>query len=337
MNYDIIESPDERVLLAELAHLKRLITEIHPTGVISSVSDTYDYWGVINQVLPRLKNEIMAREGKVVIRPDSGDPVEIICGMEIATIDDVSLDVEGAKSWVLSEIIDQVQEETPHGEYGGDVHEKYVRWGDKVYLAKAYLEWNRYDKQFYYIDHSYSKITSFEEVQLTPEQKGSIECLWETFGGTMSSTGYKVLDSHIGLIYGDSITPQRAWEILRRLEDKGFASTNVVFGIGSYTYQLVTRDTHGFAVKATWAQIDGVRNDIYKSPKTDPGKKSLKGRFDVQLNEETGNLLVTLEDAPGKSQYITYFNNGKYTDRLFSDVRKNVEKSLSHIEVKKPK
>ncbi|MHC0443561.1 nicotinate phosphoribosyltransferase, partial [Flavobacterium sp. 3-210] len=30
--------------------------------------------------LPRLKNEIVSREGKVVIRPDSGDPVDIICG-----------------------------------------------------------------------------------------------------------------------------------------------------------------------------------------------------------------------------------------------------------------
>jgi nicotinamide phosphoribosyltransferase len=40
------------------------------------------------------------------------------------------------------------------------------------------------------------------------------------FGGTTSSTGYKVLDSHIGAIYGDSINYDRAKRIFERLEDK---------------------------------------------------------------------------------------------------------------------
>src|SRR5690606_37784714 len=69
------------------------------------------------------------------------------------------------------------------------------------------------------------------------ERKGAIEALWDIFGGTVTDKGYKLLDSHIGLIYGDAITLNRAQEIIDRLKAKGFASINVVFGIGSYTYQ----------------------------------------------------------------------------------------------------
>jgi nicotinamide phosphoribosyltransferase len=78
-------------------------------------------------------------------------------------------------------------------------------------------------------------------------QRGVIELLWDVFGGTTSSTGYKVLDSHIGAIYGDSIMTEQKKFLSD--EDKGFASTNVVLGIGSYSLQFVTRDTHGSAQK----------------------------------------------------------------------------------------
>ena len=155
-----------------------MITETYPAGIVSIVSDTWDYWKVITEFIPTLKSEILARDGKVVIRPDSGDPVKIICG-------------------------------DPDAKPG------------------------------------------------SPEFKGSVECLWETFGGTETATGYKLLDGHIGLIYGDSITLERCEAICSQLEAKGFASTNVVFGIGSYTYQYVTRDTFGFAMKATYGEVNG--------------------------------------------------------------------------------
>lgn len=119
----------------------------------------------------------------------------------------------------------------------------------------------------------------------SPEQKGSIELLWETFGGTINSKGYKQLDSHIGLIYGDSITMDKAKEICERLERKGFASTNVVLGIGSYSYQYNTRDTFNFAMKSTYASINGKDIPIFKKPKTDSGtKNSHKGL--LRVNED---------------------------------------------------
>lgn len=102
-----------------------------------------------------------------------------------------------------------------------------------------------------------------------------MECLWQIFGGTTTDKGFKVLNERVGLIYGDSITLERASNILQQLEAKGFASNNVVFGIGSYTYNYLTRDTFGFAVKATWGQVNGQARELFKDPITDSGVKNL--------------------------------------------------------------
>ena len=90
------------------------------------------------------------------------------------------------------------------------------------------------------------------------ETKGVISLLWETFVGTINGQGYKCLDGHIGSIYGDAITLDRLEQICLRLEEKGFASTNVVFGVGSYSLGYATRDNQGGAVKATYVVVNGV-------------------------------------------------------------------------------
>lgn len=220
-------------LTAEVEFMRDLITINHPTGIVSYVADTYDYWGVLTKILPGLKTEIMARDGKLVIRPDSGDPVKIICGLQ-----------EG----------------------------QYRRTRDGVaYPLEAW------DGAAFKGGHD-----------PIPEHvvKGSIQVMWETFGGTITETGHKLLDSHIGLIYGDSITLERAEKILRGLEEKGFASANVVFGVGSYTYQCNTRDTFGTAMKATYVEINGEGIEIYKDPATgDKLKKSAKGLLRVALED----------------------------------------------------
>ena len=123
------------------------------------------------------------------------------------------------------------------------------------------------------------------------ENKGLIQCLYETFGGTTNSKGYIDLDEHIGAIYGDAITLGRCKDICDRLKAKGFASTNVVYGIGSYTYQYITRDTMGFAMKATSVTINGVETPIFKDPITDDGtKKSAMGRVSVHINNDNGSM-----------------------------------------------
>src|SRR5690606_34918879 len=105
--------------------------------------------------------------------------------------------------------------------------------------------------------------------------------------------------SHIGAIYGDSITLERATQICERLKQNGFASTNVVLGIGSFTYQYNTRDTFGFAMKATYGEVDGEGREIYKDPITDDGtKKSAKGLIKIELVDGNYQLVdqVTWEE-----------------------------------------
>jgi len=147
----------------------------------------------------------------------------------------------------------------------------------------------------------------------SPSYKGVIELLWDTFGGHINSKGYKVLDPHIGAIYGDSITLERANIICERLEKKGFASSNIVLGVGSYTYQFNTRDTYGFAMKATYGEVNGKGREIFKDPLTDGGtKKSLKGL--LQVVEENGKYVVYdqvnwLNESRGALELV--YSNGK--------------------------
>ena len=235
------------------------LLDLYPSGILSVVSDTWDFWGVLTNHLPALKDKILARDGKLVIRPDSGDPADIICGTEPA------LDVD--------------------------------------------------------------------EIN-TPAEKGAIETLWNEFGGTVNDKGYKVLDSHVGLIYGDSMNFQRINDICRRLEAKGFSSENVVFGLGSYGYQYQTRDTFGFAMKATNVTIDGVETPIFKDPKTDDGlKKSLKGRISVHVDPETGRLFAVDEGRGVEDEDLnpdllqTVWKDGKFVREWgFDEVRENAKR-----------
>lgn len=245
------------------AYLRHLITSVHPNGPVSLVSDGRDYWDVIGRILPALKELILARTGgpipaldRVVIRPDSGDPVLIVCG-----------DPEGT-----TEI----------------------------------------------------------------ERKGTVEALWDLFGGTVTEKGYKVLDSHIGLIYGDAITRQRAKDITRKLKAKGFASTNCVLGIGSFTYQYVTRDSLGFALKTVSAIIDGVEKQVFKNPKTDDGtKKSQKGAVHV-WRDSSGTVLWSdghsIKDVFEDELMSTIYKNGEVKNLVTLDeVRKRLAASRERV------
>jgi nicotinamide phosphoribosyltransferase len=245
----------------EVGTFRRLI-KTYPTGILSVVSDTWDLWKVCTHHVKVLKDEILARDGKLVIRPDSGDPVDIICG-------------------------------------------KHFPLGSTL---------------------SGSQI---------PESKGVIELLWDVFGGTINEQGYKVLDSHIGAIYGDSITIDRAEQICSRLEAKGFASTNIVLGVGSFTYQFNTRDTFGFAMKATYVELEetsgvsigevgtmDVKNivgrEIFKDPITDDGtKKSATGLLCVTKHNENGYMLVDKvsweTEANGELQ--TIYKDGEFRNQ----------------------
>lgn len=260
----------------EVDTFEHLLVDVYPTGIASVVSDTYNFWRTVTQILPELREVILKRDGKLVIRPDSGDPVHIVTGYR-------AIEWENAKSMYYK-------------------HMSTIS-PDNTYLLDAILNCNMTDMGYgfsaWLISEGYELVVDAEDFNvadtvnlketyktgkvvvkrmLTAEIDGAIKTLYNIFGGTVNSKGYKVLDEHIGLIYGDSITLERAEEILSRLAEKGFASSNVVFGVGSYTYQYLTRDTFAFAVKATLAQIDGEEIMLAKDPKTDSGlKKSAFG------------------------------------------------------------
>lgn len=272
-------------LIAEVMFVYDLITRIVPTGIVSNVSDTYDFWGMLSRGYPYLKAVIMARDplglqpGKLVVRPDSGDPVTVICGMKpVCGEDGKAIDFESedaAYDWL--DVGDRVR----------DMKDK-----DCIKIAGVFYEFeaNVYDDYTEGCGIDMDVVFPYEVVA------GAIRTLYKTFGGTITSTGHKLLDSHIGLIYGDSITTKRALEILSRLEEQGYAAANVVFGVGSYTYQCNTRDTFGFAVKATNSIINGEEVAIYKDPKTDSKKKSAKGRLLVTRDVELDGWPLVLED-----------------------------------------
>ena len=235
---------------SEVETFRRLL-KTYPSGVVSIVSDTWDFWNVITNTARELKLEIEARTpdmfglAKTVFRPDSGDPVLIICG-------------------------------DPEAEFG------------------------------------------------SPQYDGAVECLANIFGTTTNAKGYKTLNSKGGLIYGDSITPARAEQILFRLQEKGFASDNIVFGVGSYTFQYTTRDSLGFAMKATYVETDGEGQAIFKDPKTDSGtKKSAKGLLKVfkQLGEYVLKNDVSIAEEKEGCLQTVFLDGDILVDEAFADIR----------------
>jgi nicotinamide phosphoribosyltransferase len=312
----------------EIETFRRLINTVCPSGIVSIVSDTWDFWRVVTEYVTILKNDILARPvnalglSKVVIRPDSGNPIDIICGnIDVHDMSERS-SLEDAKDWMEEILREQVCYETTFAERGVDSKTGYFTFNGATFKVVVKFEWNRYDKQYYYIDGS--EVISCDEVTLTPEQKGALECLWEVFGGTVNDKGFRMLDSHIGLIYGDSITIERCEAILAKMKKMGFASSNIVFGIGSYTYQYITRDSLGFAIKATYGEINGVPQEIEKNPITDSGiKKSACGLLRV---EKEGDDYVLYDhqtpEQETQGELRTIFEDGKLlVDESFSTIR----------------
>lgn len=307
---------------------RHLIEDVFKTGPLSMVSDTYDYWNVITNYLPRLKNSIMNRDGKIIIRGDSGDPVDIICG-ELKGSDYIVVDgltEEGIKDYFKNE----AQNTYP---WNGTSESYYnVRIGDYLYEVTCEHAWENDDEDVEGYYTSTVEEVTFEKKEIIPAMKGTVELLWDIFGGTVNSKGYKVLDPHIGAIYGDGITLERARNIYARLEEKGFAVTNCTLGVGSYSYQMNSRDTCGFALKATNCVIDGKEKYIFKDPITDKVKgnnfkKSQKGMCYVYRDGD--DILYTDEHT------IEELKEEKYADNLlqtiFEDGKVVNEVSLAEI------
>jgi nicotinamide phosphoribosyltransferase len=229
----------------EITLLRRLLTEIYPNTSFSAVLDSYDYWNVIDNVLPQLKTEIMNHNGCMLMRGDSGDCVEVVTK------------------------------------------------------------------------------TVFK--------------LWDEFGGIINSKGYKVLDPHVKAIYGDSITVQRCEEIYKILMKNGFACSNVVLGVGSFSFQCIeengelkpfTRDTFSSCIKATYCEIDNKPFPIFKNPKDGGFKKSQKGCCRVYIRCDGS---IYYEDGLTWEQATDYEKRGNMLVPVFRDGELLKEQSLEEV------
>lgn len=271
----------------EIETFRRLINEIYPKGIVSIVSDTWDFWQVVEDFLPKLKKEIMARDGRVVIRPNSGDPVDIICGLRT----------------------------NPH-------------YHTRIKEGKYYCCFTPFEDPF--LDSDDSSYTEVSEGQYY----GAYYMLGKTFGWNTTINGYRYPSTKVGLLYGDSITLKRQKQIYLRLEAAHMAACNLVLGVGSYTYQFKSRDSLGFAVKATAVRVNGELRSIFKQPKTDDGtKNSLKGLIRVDelqgvCKEYVASDCQTEEQEQGGC-LETVFKDGKLLkDYTLAEIRERVDKSL---------
>ncbi len=237
----------------EFETFRRLIEDVYPEGIVSIVSDSWDLWKVLTDYIPRLKETILARNGKVVIRPDSGVPELIICGNDTA---------EGAAKKGVIQLLAEVLGVKPNTANGG--------------------------------------------------------------------TGLPLIQNG-GAIYGDAISYERAEKILQGIIAKGLSPYNMVFGIGSYTYEYVTRDTYGFAMKATATRQNGQVIPIFKKPITDTGGKFSHKGIPV-VSGEPGKYIVSEQSLPEDLDNCAFekvFSNGKLLiDNSFATIRSRVRASL---------
>ena len=227
--------------------LRRLLTTVYKDTSFSYVSDSFDYWSLVNDTLPKLKKEIMEHNGKFLVRPDSGDIVEI----------------------------------------------------------------------------------SVKTVQK----------LYEIFGGTTNSKGYKELNSKVGIIYGDGCQYSKIEEIWTRLEKLGFAADTILFGVGAFSFTAMctpedemvclTRDTFGFAMKSTDCVISNKEYTIQKNPKTDQNhlKKSHKGLCCV--TKDGDNFVChdgyTSETLPADNLLRTVYRDGQFVRTTdFAEIRERL-------------
>jgi nicotinamide phosphoribosyltransferase len=167
-----------------------------------------------------------------------------------------------------------------------------------------------------------------------------VTSLGEAFGTTTNSKGFKVLDPHVRVLWGDGIDPHGIANILGRLQLAGYSAENMVFGMGGGLLQKVNRDTQRFAFKCSAQERDGIWHDVSKNP-LDSSKKSKAGRLQLSrfVGEHGEVSYRTLEEGlkvgitadyrgPHDQRDVkqdileTVFENGKITrHQTFADIR----------------
>ena len=324
---------------------RRLLTEVYPDTSFAAVADSYDFWNVVTNILPSLREEIEAHKGFIGIRHDSDEPVHALCGIKSINLNKILCGEPEVNNFEdFESLVYEIVNDDLHFD---EVEEVYFEYKFKDITYKGVFDIIPYVESY---DHKGREWIAYETTFLreerTPEDKGMVESLYELFGGYTNSKGYKVMNPKLKAVYGDSITIPRAKEIYKRLEEKGFAANNVSLGVGSFSMECLeedgvlkpfTRDSFSIAVKATYCiyNDNGEEKEIfiYKDPKGCSGKKSLKGLCRVvedykeikvvqELNQQQYDVLKPA------SLFVNYFKDGNVNKYSFKDIRSRMEDNI---------
>lgn len=324
---------------------RRLLTEVYPDTSFAAVSDSYDFWNVVTNILPSLREEIEAHNGFIGIRHDSDEPVHALCGIKSINLNKILCGEPEVNNFEdFESLVYEIVNDDLHFD---EVEEVYFEYKFKDIAYKGVFDIIPYVESY---DHKGREWIAYETTFLreerTPEDKGMVESLYELFGGYTNSKGYKVMNPKLKAVYGDSITIPRAKEIYKRLEEKGFAANNVSLGVGSFSMECLeedgvlkpfTRDSFSIAVKATCCiyNDNGEEKEIfiYKDPKGCSGKKSLKGLCRVVENYKEIKVVQELNQQQydalePASLFVNYFKDGNVNKYSFKDIRNRMEDNI---------
>ena len=207
-------------------------------ATISIVIDSYDADNFIKNVIgsSEIKKKIIARKGRTVLRPDSGDPLTNIC--------------------------------------------KYS------------------------------------------------EMLGNIFGYHLNGKDYKIINHNVGIIQGDGMNEHSIPFNYNEYIKTGWSAENVVTGSGGgLLVEGLTRDTDRWAIKASYAEINGQSINVCKAPKTDPTKNSKFGKLKLHKSGKSFSTIESGKDIAGNfdSYYdeleLVFENGVLYRDQTFEEIR----------------
>lgn len=227
------------------------VLQTFPTGLVACVSDSYnifracdEYWG------NDLKTEILDRDGTLVIRPDSGDPIQTLLAL--------------------------------------------------------------------------------------------FKILFDKFGYTTNEKGFKVLPQQVRVIQGDGVNYDAIVEMYKALKANGISAENLVLGMGGALLQKVDRDTQKYAIKCSYATLNGKDVLVQKAPtemdkngEIKPSfKKSKAGRLKLIKTDKGYQTVQENEKPEFKDELITIFENGELLkDWTFEQIKENALLTIQKTEM----
>lgn len=154
-----------------------------------------------------------------------------------------------------------------------------------------------------------------------------LSLLAEKFPTTINSKGYRMLPPYLRVMQSDSVSYETIGKILDAVTSSKWSADNLAFGTGGALLQKVDRDTQKCAFKCSHIVVSGENRNVWKSPSTDRGKESKRGRLTLERTPSNG--FVTVEENmgdPERDLLVTVYKNGKLlVDYTLNEIRERAE------------